>query len=232
MSEISDRIIRRMKDLSLKQTDLVKATGLSKGTVSKWVSGVNTPSADVLPALAKALQTTSDWIISGGDSIKFIENQSIEVWDENTPLDDDEVEIPYFDNFSFACGHGSVGEAMANQTSKLRLAKLTLRNLGIQHSETFAARASGESMSPTIKDGDTVHVDMGKKIIKDGKVFAICHGGLLMIKRLYNLPLGGVRIVSDNAIEFPEVRLSAQQIKEEEFEIVGWVWQVSSLDTW
>lgn len=233
MSEISDRIIRRMKDLNLKQTDLVKATGLSKGTVSKWVSGVNTPSSDVLPLLAKALDVSSDWIISGGNSLKFFDSQPVNMWDTDTPLEDDEVEVPFFRDFSFACGYGAIGEAIEHEkTEKIRLSKQTLRTLGIQYNQTVAAMASGESMSPTIKDGDTVHIDIGRKTIKDGKIFAICHGGLFMIKRLYNQPLGGIRIVSDNPVEFPEIRLTAQEIKDQQFEIIGWIWQIVSVETW
>ena len=87
-------------------------------------------------------------------------------------------------------------------------------------------------MSPTIKDGDTIHIDLGRKNIKDGKIFAICFGGLFYCKRLYNLPLGGVRIVSDNSTEFPEMHLNAQEIIDQQLEIIGWVWQISSLESW
>ena len=69
-------------------------------------------------------------------------------------------------------------------------------------------------------------------MIKDGKIFAICLGGLFYCKRLYNLPLGGVRIVSDNSVEFPEIQLSAQEIIDQQLEIIGWVWQISSLESW
>lgn len=156
----------------------------------------------------------------------------VDDWDSNTPLDDDEVEIPFFEDFSFACGSGAVGEAMANETRKLRMSKETLRNRAIDKKNAVATRASGDSMNPTIKDGDTIHIDLGRKTIKDGKVFAICHGGLFMAKRLYNLPMGGIRIVSDNSAEFPEIQLTADDIVNQQFEIVGWIWQVSSMDTW
>ncbi len=53
-----------------------------------------------------------------------------------------------------------------------------------------------------------------------------------MAKRLYNLPFGGVRVVSDNTLEYPEIQLTAEDIKKQEFEIVGWVWQISSIETW
>lgn len=156
----------------------------------------------------------------------------IDEWDSNTPLDEDEVEIPFFKDFGFACGSGSISEAMANETRKLRMAKSTLRNLTVEKNNAIAATASGDSMSPTIKDGDTIYVDLGRKTIKDGKIFAVCIGGLFYCKRLYNLPFGGVRIVSDNSDEFPEIQLTADQIKEQDFQITGWVWQISTLERW
>lgn len=156
----------------------------------------------------------------------------IDEWDSNTPLDEDEVEIPFFRDFSFACGSGSISEAMANETRKLRMSKATLRNLTIVKDNAVAATASGDSMSPTIKDGDTIHIDLGRKNIKDGKIFAVCIGGLFYCKRLYNLPFGGVRIVSDNSDEFPEIQLTADQIKEQDFQITGWVWQIATLERW
>lgn len=111
MSDIRDRIIKKMKEAGLRQIDIINALSVSKGTVSKWVSGTNVPSSEILPDLAKLLNTTPDWLIKGDgvdlDSIVF--NQ-VDVWDSGTALDDDEIEIPFFKDFSFACGGGSVGK--------------------------------------------------------------------------------------------------------------------------
>lgn len=229
MQTTSDRIAQRMKELGLQHKDLVAATGASKGTVTNWISGVNTPTNERLIKLAQALKTTSSWLLTGNSSPEFAQ---VEPWDSNTPLDDDEIEIPFFKDFSFACGGGSISEAIANETRKLRMSKATLRNLSITKENAVAATAMGDSMSPTIKDGDTIHLDLGRKSIKDGKIFAICIGGLFYCKRLYNLPLGGVRIVSDNAAEFPELHLSEKERSDQQFEVIGWVWQISSLESW
>ena len=229
MQTTSDRISQRMKDLGLQHKDLVAATGASKGTVTNWINGVNNPTGKRLVQLAQALKTTSSWLLTGNSTPEFTQ---VEPWDSNTPLDDDEVEIPFFKDFSFACGGGSIGEAIANETRKLRMSKATLRNLSIMKENAVAATAIGDSMSPTIKDGDTIHVDLGRRNIKDGKIFAICFGGLFYCKRLYNLPLGGLRIVSDNSTEFPEIHLNAQEIIDQQLEIIGWVWQISSLENW
>lgn len=229
MQTTSDRIAQRMFELGLQHKDLVAATGASKGTVTNWISGVNNPTGKRLILLAQALKTSENWLLTGNQTPEF---RQVEPWDSNTPLDDDEIEIPFFKDFSFACGGGSIGEAIANETRKLRMSKATLRNLSITKENAVAATAIGDSMSPTIKDGDTIHVDLGRKNIKDGKIFAICLGGLFYCKRLYNLPLGGVRIVSDNSTEFPEIHLNAQEVIDQQLEIIGWVWQISSLESW
>lgn len=229
MQTTSDRIAQRMKELGLQHKDLVAATGASKGTVTNWISGVNNPTGNRLVQLAKALKTSSGWLLTGVE----MDIYPVETWDSSTPLDDDEIEIPFFKDFSFACGSGSIGEAiLLNENRKLRMSKTTLRNKAIDQSNAIATLASGDSMSPTIKDGDTIHIDLGRNKIKDGKIFAICHGGLFLAKRLYNLPLGGIRIVSDNSDEFPEICLSSQDVIDQQFEIVGWVWQISSLENW
>ncbi|MFW2078841.1 XRE family transcriptional regulator [Acinetobacter sp. ULE_I010] len=225
---LKDRLKEARKNARKSQLDVADAIGITQSAYSQLETG-RVDSSSHLPAIAKHLNVDAYWLQTGIESNNLT---TIETWDENTPLNDDEVEIPYFKDFSFACGSGATGEALASETRKLRMSKATLRNLTIDKKNAVATRASGNSMNPTIKDGDTIHIDLGRKTIKDGKIFAICHGDLFFAKRLYNLPLGGVRIVSDNAAEFPEVQLNAQEIIDQKFEIVGWIWQISSIESW
>ena len=93
MQTTSDRINQRMRDLGLQHKDLVAATGASKGTVTNWINGVNNPTGKRLVQLAQALKTTSSWLLTGNSTPEFTQ---VEPWDGSTPLDDDEVEIPFF----------------------------------------------------------------------------------------------------------------------------------------
>lgn len=63
--EFKDRVTARMKALSLTATDISKLTGVSKATVSFWVSGTNGAKGKNLLALAKTLECSPDWLSDG-----------------------------------------------------------------------------------------------------------------------------------------------------------------------
>ena len=44
--------------------------------------------------------------------------------------------------------------------------------------------------------------------------------------------LSGIRIVSDNNAEYPEERLTAQDVIDQKFEIIGWAWSWQTMETW
>jgi transcriptional regulator with XRE-family HTH domain len=66
--EIRERIIAKMKELGMKQVDLVRSTGASKGTVSLWVKGDTVPSGENLVKLSQALRVTPEWLQFGKES--------------------------------------------------------------------------------------------------------------------------------------------------------------------
>ncbi|WP_227563952.1 XRE family transcriptional regulator [Acinetobacter bereziniae] len=224
METLGTRLRALRKEKKLTQQAVADAIGVSKTSVIYWEKDENTPKHESLNLLAKTLGVLPDYLLYG------IKN--IETWDSSTPLEDDEVEIKFFKDFRVACGTGTIGEALETEWRRLRISKSTLKNLGIEVNNCFAMTAYGDSMKGTINDGDTVYVDRGRRIVKDGKIYAICHGGLFKFKRLYNLPLGGIRVVSDNHEEFPEERLSAQDIIDQEFEILAWAWSWQTVESW
>lgn len=227
------RLQQKMEEKGVTPAALARAASVSSVAAGKWFHGESEPKAGKLKLIAEFLGVTDDWLLTGKGPVSAIPNLTpITTWDESTPLDEDEVEIPFFKDFSFACGSGAINDHIANEKRKLRMSKATLRNLSISKENAVAATASGDSMSPTIQDGDTIHIDLGRKEIKDGRIFVICIGGLHFAKRLYNMPFGGVRIVSDNAAEFPEIILTAAERIEQDFQIYGWVWQIARIEKW
>jgi phage repressor protein C with HTH and peptisase S24 domain len=68
------------------------------------------------------------------------------------------------------------------------------------------ARGEGDSMMPTILDGDLAIIDRAQNTPKQqDRIWALTYGGWGMIKRLRALPDGSLQINSDNAAVSPIV---------------------------
>ncbi|HDR1241600.1 TPA: helix-turn-helix transcriptional regulator [Pasteurella multocida] len=137
---------------------------------------------------------------------------SFDLWDRNTPLHDDEVEVPFLKDIRFAAGNGFSDDIMDYNNFKLRFSKATLRKQGVQYDNAVCITADGDSMEPVIPDGATVGIDRGNTTIKDGKIYAINHGGLLRIKILHKMPNEQVRIRSYNPDSAPEEVVDLNEI--------------------
>lgn len=153
-------------------------------------------------------------------------------WDSDTPLEADELEIPFYKDFGVACGHGSDGVAYQSEKRRLRISRATLERIGSSRDKVFATLADGDSMSPTINDGATIWVDTSKDNIKDGKIFVFEYGGLFMCKRLYRLLHNGLRVVSDNDIDYPPFEITGEERNKNGFRLIGWVWHWSVMERW
>lgn len=82
--------------------------------------------------------------------------------------------------------------------------------------DLFVARGAGDSMMPTLLDGDIVLIDTAqKRIDQQDRIWAISYGDLGMIKRVRRLPGGTFRVMSDNST------VSDIEATDEEMHVVG-----------
>lgn len=144
----------------------------------------------------------------------------ISVWDDDTPLDDDEVEIPFLREVELSAGSGRT-VIERSSTAKLRFGKRSLRAHNVQFDQAVCVVVSGNSMEPVLPDGSTVGVNISQTQIVDGKMYAIKHDGQLRVKVLYRVPGGGVRFRSFNQSEHPDETYSADEMAEKSIEIIG-----------
>lgn len=151
----------------------------------------------------------------------------IEVWSDETPLGDDEVEIPFFKEVELAAGKGS--EVMLETGGrKLRFGKRTLQRKGIPPEAAAAAVVTGNSMEPVLPDGSTVGVDTSRTQVTDGQMYAINHEGQLRVKVLYRTPGNGLRLRSYNSDEHPDERYDGTYVAEH-IRVIGKVFWYSVL---
>jgi phage repressor protein C with HTH and peptisase S24 domain len=149
----------------------------------------------------------------------------ISVWDDNTPLGADEVELKFLKTWISRSGSGYAEDTIYDEGKRLRMGKITLQKAGVNAETSVVGLNKGDSNEPVIPDGGAVYVDRSKRQIIDGEVYAIYHEGEFRVKLLYRLPGGGLRIRSYNRAEYPDEDYPAGW--EEKIRIEGWVWNWS-----
>ncbi|MEY0256210.1 XRE family transcriptional regulator [Morganella morganii] len=221
MKTFTDRLIYAMQKAGMSQADLAKSVGLAQPSVWKLVSGKSNSSRYVVQ-IAGALNVDPVWLATGAgepskssqETNEFTEQQQasnvgpeipVRTWDSGTPVDDDEVEVPFLKDIEFACGDGACSESDYNGF-KLRFSKSTLRRIGAKSdgSDVICFPARGNSMEPILPDGSTVGVITSDKRIDDGKMYAINQDGWKRIKLLYRTGPETLTIKSYNTEEYPD----------------------------
>ncbi|HGJ5856689.1 helix-turn-helix transcriptional regulator [Arsenophonus nasoniae] len=205
-----ERIRQARNHNKMTQESLGKRIGVSKATISQWESGTTEPNGKNLVSLAKALGVTIEWLLDGDEKNAEVNAQlanakiigNFAPWDSNTPLGEDEIELPFFKEISLSAGKGSF-VTLDNNGYKLRFAYSTLRKAGVDPANAACVSITGNSMEPVVPDGATAGIDRSDTNIKDGQMYAIEHEGMLRVKILYRIP-GGIRIRSYNRDEYAD----------------------------
>lgn len=159
------------------------------------------------------------------DELEFFGH--MDAWDSNTPLDEDEVELPLFREVELAAGAGQT-QVIENHGAKLRFAKSTLSRAGVVEENAACAFVRGNSMEPVMPDGTCVGVNTGDTAVRDGEIYAIDHDGMLRVKYLHRRPGGGIKIVSQNSREHATEEYTVDQVAENNIRVIGRVfwWSV------
>lgn len=205
------RIKALMSKHKVRQVDLALATGSTRGTVSKWISGVNVPTKDYLTALCRTLKTNPDWIILG----KGVSSDTIDD-DTNTFF-----KAPIYEELKIT--------SFVHNGKYVRLSASLAINAGASISDTYCYTNTGHRMSPNITHGAECLVDGSKTEVREGKTYLIEYGTQLTIRNISTQPNGSLLLKSINTEYDDDVieRCSLSNLK-----ILGWVYRVSNLEKW
>ncbi|RON43663.1 XRE family transcriptional regulator [Pseudomonas frederiksbergensis] len=191
--------------------DFEMKCGLEPGSLDRPLSEGDLKSAAISGAATPRIQPS-------------VAMSDIQTWDDETPLDDDEVYVPFLQEVELAAGSGRFAIAESDG-SRLRFFKKDLRQNNVQFSNAKCVVVSGNSMLPVLRDGATVGVNVGKNSlgdIVDGDMYAINHNGQLRVKQVYRLPTG-IRLRSFNRDEHPDEDYTFQEIQDQHIAILGHV---------
>lgn len=156
---------------------------------------------------------------SGGSGIDLMQ---VEVWDDDTPLDDETVEIVLYKTLEVASGSGVSQQLIFDEGHRLRFGRRTLSKAGVDAVNSAGGVNCGNSNEPVIPDGAIVMIDRSKTKIVAGDLYGIDHEGEFRAKLLYPLPGGGLRVRSYNREEWPDEDYGADW--HSKIKVLGWVW--------
>ena len=103
---------------------------------------------------------------------------------------------------------GAAGDGLINldgpPVDHLAFSKRWLAQNGISAGDSILINVRGDSMEPSIYDGDLVMIDRRKTQIRSGRIYVFRDGEILRIKRLELIPGAAIIVRSDNPKHPPE----------------------------
>lgn len=187
------------------------AAGASVDQLTFWKFGRSRPDFFALTRLCKAANISIDWLASDdgqrdshsaiGDDAPGVDDRGVNilhVQDTKTLAGQAMVMLPRLD-VEAAAGAGAVvvseqiAEMVAFSAAWLRERHITPRTARI-------LTARGDSMEPTIRDGDMLIVDTAIEMAVDNGIYCVAYNGVLLVKRLFVTRPGGLVISSDNKL--------------------------------
>jgi len=130
------------------------------------------------------------------DELKRIEKHfNIDLYGDTTSVQDDYIYISYYPDVFASCGSGNI--VFSDEKIKLPIPKLLIN--GFSKSKEYSIiNALGNSMSPTIDNGDKLIIEHWEDSqIQDDKVYVFCYNNEFFVKRL-SKNLDEIIIKSDN----------------------------------
>ena len=240
--DVSGRIRTLRKDHKMTQAQLAKIAGVSAAAVTQWEGGAQKPKAESLSRLADHFGVNAHWLLTGVQrtpatygqhhlSMDSDAQQESVGWGDDDGLGFDNMIAPFYTESLHVTKNSTTEVVVAAQGRKLRFAQRLLTANGVDTSAIACAINQGKSMERLIMDGALIALDTSKQQVKDDRIFAFDHGGMLRVKYLFKQPKGGLLIRSENRHDYPDEILSAEEFASD-IRILGWVFDWSKLQKW
>ena len=184
---------------------LARAAGLSQGGMSRYKGG-GEPTRPILVSIADAAGVNLEWLAAGRGSMLRSE-------EEQTGIGTEFALVPIY-NVSISAGAGAFPNK-EHAIGNLAFTRHWLRTRGLQPSHLVATNAKGDSMEPSINDGDMLLIDTNQRGLGQDDIYVIRRDDALMVKRLQLGFDNNALIISDNP------RYKEQSIPTQDLDIIG-----------
>ncbi len=222
---ISDRIQHRVNYLGLRPVDVARAIDVGKASVSHWINGVSKPSSKYMSGLAKVLECSTEWLLTGRTTAIGVSHSPkigvLSPWDENTEVLDSEVVVPLVTDKELMAykrkgelDYEMIISRQLGEIRELRFSRSTMDKISVNPDQALCVKINIPAMEPFFPPDTTIGVDLGRTVIVDGKIFAFWHFDTFRVATLFLRPDGGIRIKNFDESRYPEEQISQSDLKD------------------
>jgi phage repressor protein C with HTH and peptisase S24 domain/DNA-binding XRE family transcriptional regulator len=221
LKHFGKRLMELMKHGNYRtERDFADALGIHPNTLTRYKNGDGSPDLKLITNLCDEFNVSMSWFLTpsdttieedrerrgySGDGLKLIGAKQLppyiipnnEEETEEAESKSDMVLLPRYE-VSASAGNGLIP---INQMpiGDVAFGRSLLRKLGGNPDHCYALEARGDSMWPTISDGDLLIADKSQQNIEDGRIYHFNAGNRVLVKRARWQLDGSLRLVSDNA---------------------------------
>lgn len=220
---LADRLNWLLAQRHMTHAELAQAIGVSRQAVQKWASGQSEPKGTNLAKICQYFNVTTDWLVHGADDFQQgLNGGTVGSYHEEDPIPDGYVAIPEY-RVTFGAGSHeppTIEEEKCSRKALYRDDFFESHRVRPEYCKRY--KVCGDSMHPTLNDGDTVLVVENPERIVDGGIYVFSVRNELMIKRLYRRANGTIVIHSDNEDgRYIDEELTPEDQEREYFRLYG-----------
>lgn len=185
--ELGQRIKIARKGMKLTQEKLAKKLGIAYPTLNKYENGHRTPDSELLSKISTILDCDPGWLLSGGETTL-----------ENLPK-------PKGASIFRTPVLNKISADFPRDATKEIISYICLQDIP---ERAYSLIMKGESMSPTMREGDYI-IFLPDEKNQDGDVVVVLNEWGESILKRYRKKEEEIYLISDNA-EYPKVKLQKE----------------------
>lgn len=177
--------------------------GMSDTVIRQYLSGKSEPTRPAIIAIARISGCSINWLLTGEGGMRPGDTYAVTCAEyKATPLEGF-VQIPRY-KVSASAGGGSIIHS-EQIVDHLTFRSDWVRNaLGVPVSSLALINVKGDSMEPTLSNGDVILIDMSAEGVDDNAVYVLRYDGKLVVKRIQRRHDGSITVKGDNPVYEPE----------------------------
>lgn len=179
-----------------------RACGVKYGPFYSWYKGLKMPRANSLGNTIETLRAAGK-LPSWSIDLDEVQEPEMTLAERDGCPTNELLDFDLIPRMMAVAGCGESYETIAGESGNLyAFRKDFLRRQGLSPKDVYVMYVSGDSMKPTIEDGDMILIHKTENVPQEGYIYALTLGDTLMVKRLQKIPDGWI-LKSDNPMYSP-----------------------------